>query len=186
MNDKNDKDLRKEIEELEKLIEIVREQHKEEKKNQKQVQKQSPTQVIRLDLGAKYSSSHAIHLIVSFLVNFILIYAILRVFHLAEVENDYLFLLIAGGFTLYEEFYRTFLIKRFVKLVIYSSGLIFFLMNVIFFYALDLLVMGDQFDFVTYLYPMLFVLIFQFARMLIKIAYVQIVQKITRLTERKS
>lgn len=186
MEDKNDKDVRKEIEELEKLIEIVREQHQEEKKKQKEAHKKSPNQVIRIDLGAKYSTSFPIHLIVSFLVNFILLFAIIRLFGLAEVRNDYDFIWIAAAFTLYEELYKALLIKRFVKVVIYSSGLIFFLMNLIFFYAFDLLIMKDQFTFDTYLYPILFVLIFQFIRLVIKITYSQIIRKLALMTNRKS
>jgi hypothetical protein len=186
VEEKNDKDVRKEIEELEKLIEIVREQHKEEKKSHKEAQKRSPNQVIRIDLGAKYSANFPIHLIVSFLVNFILIFTIIRLFGLAEVDNDYNFIWIAAIFTLYEELYKIFLIKRFVKVVIYSSGLIFFLMNLIFFYAFDLLIMKDQFTFATYLYPILFVLIFQFMRMIIKMTYHQIIRKMAQMASRKS
>ncbi len=183
---KDEKDLRKEIEELEKLIEIVKEQHKEEKKQQKKSNKQTPGNMIRIDLAARYSSNRFINLIVSFLVNFILLYAIVKIFKLTEVRIDYIYLLVALVFTLYEELYKELMIKRYVKLVLYSSGLIFFLMNLIFFYIIDIAILGNAFSFANYLYPIVFVIIFQFVRMFFKIAYIQIIRRINLLSSRKS
>ncbi len=183
---KDEKDLRKEIEELEKLIEIVKEQHKEEKKLQKKSNKQAPGNVIRIDLAARYSSNRLINLIVSFLVNFILLYAIVKIFKLTEVRVDYIYLLVAFGFTLYEELYKELMIKRYVKLVLYSSGLIFFLMNLIFFYLIDIAILGNAFSFANYLYPIVFVIIFQFSRMFFKTAYIQIINRINLLNSKKS
>lgn len=183
---KEEKDLRKEIEELEKLIEIVKEQHKEEKKQQKKSNKQTSGSVIRIDLAARYSSNKIINLVVSFLVNFILLYAIVKIFKLTEVRVDYIYLLVACVFTLYEELYKEFMIKRYVKLILYSSGLIFFLMNLIFFYLIDLAILGNSFSFANYLYPIVFVIIFQFVRMVFKIAYIQIIRRINLLSSKKS
>ena len=188
MKDKKpkDDDIRKEIEELEKLIEIVKEQQKEERKAHDKSQPKPSTNIVRIDLAQKYSSNRLIHAVVSFLVNFILIYSVILLLSFAEVKNDYFYLLIALMFTLYEEAYKGWMIRHLLRLVIYSSGLIFFLMNVIFFYLVDLLVLGDLFSFNNYLYPMAFVLIFQFIRMVIKIVYHQIIQKLSMITSKKS
>ncbi|MBN2503867.1 MAG: hypothetical protein JXB20_00815 [Bacilli bacterium] len=182
---KDDKDLRKEIEELEKLIEIVKEQHKEEKKQQKQSNR-PPSGAIRIDLGAKYSSSILINFFVSFLVNFILFYAVANVFRLTEAKTDYIYIIIAFVFTIYEEIYKEFLIKNHVKLVLYSSGLIFFLMNLIFFYLMDLLVFVELFSFANYLYPIVFIVIFQFFRLIIKTTYIYLIHKINISSAKKS
>lgn len=188
MKDKKpkDDDIRKEIEELEKLIEIVKEQQKEERNAHDKSQPKPSTNIVRIDLAQKYSSNGMIHAVVSFLVNFILIYSVIFLLGFAEVKNDYLYLLIALMFTVYEEAYKGWMIRHLLRLVIYSSGLIFFLMNVIFFYLADLLILGDLFSFVNYLYPMAFVLIFQFIRMVIKIVYHQIIQKLSMITTKKS
>jgi hypothetical protein len=185
MDDKDNKDLRKEIEELEKLIEIVKEKHKEEKKDFKKGERKKSGGVIKIDLAAKYSSSPTIHVITSLLVNFILIYAIISLFQFAEIRFDYLFLIIASGFTVYEELYKEIFIRRFVKVVLYSSGLIFFLMNIIFFYAIDLLVLGNLFSFVNSFYPLIFVAIFGIVRTIVKNIYLLFVKRITFLTSKK-
>ncbi|MBU1144415.1 MAG: hypothetical protein KJ971_00980 [Firmicutes bacterium] len=170
--DKNDKDLRKNIEDLEKLIEQVKNQQKEEKKKQNKENKPPQGNVIRIDLAAKYSTNRIINLIAGFLVNFILIYGLILIFKFAEAKNDYFYILIALLFTLYEELYKEYLLKKQLKIVLYSSGLIFFLLNVLFFYFIDLIVFSSMFSFVDYLYPILFVLLFQVVRVFFKKAYV--------------
>ncbi len=183
--EKNDKDLRKEIEELEKLIEIVKEQHKEEKKQQKQSRK-PPSGAIRIDLAAKYSSSMLINFVVSFLINFILLYVVVKALSLTEARTDYYYIILAFVFTVYEELYKEFLIRHHVRLVLYSSGLIYFLMNLIFFYIMDLVVFGDSFSFANYLYPLVFILIFQFLRLITKMAYISLIHRINTASSRKS
>ena len=184
MDDKDNKDLRKEIEELEKLIEIVKEKHKEEKKDFKRGERK-PNGAIKIDLAAKYSSSPVINVITNLLVNFILIYAIISLFGFAEVRYDYLYIVISLAFTLYEELYKEIFIRRFFKLVIYSSGLVFFLMNVIFFYAIDLLVFGTLFAFVNAFYPLLFAATFGIVRVIVKNVYLLFIKRITILTSKK-
>ncbi len=185
MKDKDNKDLRKEIEELEKLIEIVKEKHKEEKKDFKSSEKKKTGGSLKIDLAAKYSPNPLINLITSLLVNFILIYAIISVFQLAEIRYDYLYIIIALSFTIYEEVYKEVFIRRFVKVVLYSSGLIFFLMNIIFFYAIDLIVFGNLFSFVNYIYPLLFAVVFGVVRMIVKNIYVLFVRRLSLLSNRK-
>ncbi|NLZ61230.1 MAG: hypothetical protein GX904_00350 [Acholeplasmataceae bacterium] len=184
MDDKDNKDLRKEIEELEKLIEIVKEKHKEEKKDFKQSERKL-SGAIRIDLATKYSSNPVINIITSLLMNFILIYAINRLFGFAEIRYDYLYVVISLAFTLYEELYKEILIRRFFKLVIYSSGLIFFFMNVIFFYMIDLLVFKMFFSFLNAFYPLLFAATFGIIRLIVKNIYLFFIRKITVITSKK-
>ncbi|HRX91613.1 MAG TPA: hypothetical protein P5042_02275 [Candidatus Izemoplasmatales bacterium] len=184
-DDDEDKDLRKEIEELEKMIEIVKQQHKEEKNSQKKISKQNNSGMIRIDLAARYSSSLPINLIVSYLVNFILIYAIMKFFSLGYASVDYIYLIIAAMFTIYEEIYKWFLLKFYPKVVLYSSGLIFFLMNIMFFYFVDLVVFKNSFFFENQLFPIMFVIVFQIIRMIVKSVYVGTVRKIN-FSRRKS
>ena len=69
--DKNDKDIRKEIEELEKLIEKVKKQNEEDKKKQKDLLKKQRKTVLRIDLSANYSSNRIINFIAGFLIIYI-------------------------------------------------------------------------------------------------------------------
>ena len=177
--DKFDKDLRKDIEDLEKLIEEVKNKQKEEKKETKKNGKPSGNNVIRIDLASRYSSSFVVNLIVSFLINAILIYLINLLFHLATVQNSYVFLILAAAFTVFEEAYKTFLMKKYIKIVLYSSGLIFFLINVVFFYLMDLYILGDYITFINVLYPLFLVILLQVSRLFIKNAYVRGVKAIT-------
>ncbi len=179
-----DRDLHKEIEELEKMIEIVRQQHKEEKKQQRKIQNQNDG-MIRIDLAAKYSSSLPINLVVSYLVNFILIYILMKLFSLGEARVDYIYLIVAAIFTVYEEAYKWQFFKHYQKIVLYSSGLVFFLLNILFFYFIDLVIFKNSFSFANQLYPIVFVVVFQIVRMIVKAAYAIIIRKIN-FSRRKS
>lgn len=172
MNSKNQKDIRKDIEELEKLIEDVKKQNAEEKKKIHNEQKSSQPNVIKINLALEYSNQLIVNFIVGFLVNFILFYLIIQGFRLASSNNEFVFLLIAFLFTSFELLMKQFLIKKHIKLVLYSSGLIFFLFNLIFIYAIDLILPLELFSFENYLYPVLFVFIFQIIRMIVKQIYI--------------
>jgi hypothetical protein len=176
---KDDKDIRREIEELEKLIEKVKKQNEEDKKKQKDLMKTQKRAFMRIDLSANYSSNKFLNYLASFLINFIVIFAVIKLFSFAEVSNDYYLLLIAFVFTFYEELYKTYLIKKHIQLILYSSGLIFYLMNLIFFYFMDLVVLGDNFSFVQYLYPLLFVLVLQAVRLVLKNIFLRISRAIS-------
>lgn len=172
MNNKDQKDIRKDIEELEKLIEDVKKQNAEEKKKIQNEQKSSQPNVIKINLALDYSNQLIINFIVGFLVNFILFYLIIDGFRLASTNNELIYLLIAFLFTLFEVLMKQFMIKRHIKLVLYSSGLIFFLFNLIFIYAIDLILPLGLFSFENYLYPVLFAVIFQIVRMIVKQIYI--------------
>lgn len=169
-----DRDVQKDIEDLEKLIEQVKNQNREERKRQKNENKPPKGNVIRIDLAQRYSPVLWVHLLTSFLMNFILIYFVNVLFQFADIQNEYYYVLIAFAFTGFEEVYRNFLLKKHLKVVLYSSGLIFFLINIIFFYLLDLVVLPQVFSFVDYLYPILFVFIFQLVRLVFKSIYLRI------------
>jgi len=179
-DNKENKDLKKEIEDLEKLIEQVQNQQKDEMKKQMNKAKTSSPGVIKIDLGSRYSSNFLVHIFVSFLTNFLLIYALNSLFAFAEVGNNYIYLFVAFSFTLFEELYKWYLLKFHVKLVLYSSGLIFYFLNISFFYFLDLVVLKSVFSFVDYLYPLGFVLIFQIIRIFFKSFYTAMVKSISQ------
>ncbi|MDD3842281.1 MAG: hypothetical protein WC088_00780 [Candidatus Izemoplasmatales bacterium] len=174
----DDKDLRKEIEDLEKLIAKVKQQNEEEK--QKLKHSLPPTKrVVKINLGLDYSTDPIINLIVGFLINFILIFVIIRGLSLAETTNNYVYIILAALFTLYETIIKIYLFRNHQKLVIFSQGVIFFLANLIFFYLMDLVFMKETLAFVNYIYPMLFVFLFQLLRVIIKNLYALIIQKIS-------
>ncbi len=177
--DKDDKDIRKEIEELEKLIEKVKKQNEEDKKKQRDELKATKRPVVHINLSANYSSNFIINFIAGFLINFIVIFLLLKLFTFAEFDNDYYLLILSFAFTLYEDVYKTYLMKKHLQIVIYSSGLIFFLMNLIFFYFMDLVVFGDSFSFVDSLYPILFVIVLQAVRMFFKNIYIRLYRLIS-------
>ena len=131
--DKDNKDIKKELEELEKLIDKVKQQNEEEKKKQK-----GPSQntVIRINLASVYSPNFWVNLILSFLVNLIVIFSVLKLFAFADVKNGIFIIYIVGIFTIIEELYKKYLFAIQIKLVIYTSELIFKLFNIFFFYLI--------------------------------------------------
>lgn len=177
--DKNDKDIRREIEELEKLIERVKKQNEEEKKHQKEIMKTQKRTMLRIDLSVNYSSNIILNYLASFLINFITIFAIIKLFSFAVVQNDYYLLILALVFTVYEEIYKKYLIKKHFQIILYSSGLIFYLLNLVFFYFMDLIVLRDAFSFDQYLYPLLFVLALQAVRLVFKNIYLRVSKRIS-------
>jgi hypothetical protein len=184
--DKNNKDIRKDIEELEKLIEDVKKQNAEEKKELKKQQKQAQPNVIKINLALDYSNTPLINYVVGFLVNFILFFTIIEGLKLATSDNQFIYLLMALLFTSFEILMKQYLLKRHVKLVIYSSGLIFFLFNIVFIYSADLIIPLNIFSFVNPIYPIVFVAIFQFTRMFIKQIYIYGVKTLNNKLKKRS
>lgn len=180
MNKKDNDDIRKDIEELEKLIENVRKQNEEEKKKLNIEDKKPRQKVIKINLAQDYSTNNEINLIVGFLVNFILFFLIIEGFKLATTSYPYLYLGFAAVFTLFEYLMKRYLFKKHVALVIYTSGLIFFLFNLLFIYAVDLLLPLSLFSFENYLYPLVFVFLFQIIRFIIKQLYLLSVTYLSR------
>ncbi len=169
--DNKDKDIRKEIEELEKLINKVKKQNEEEKR--KQIKKPKNT-VVRINLAATYSSNFWINIVFSFLINFIVIFAVLKLFEFAIITNDIFIIYLVVIFTGFEETYRRYLLTKQVRVVLYTSGLIFTFLNILIFYFMDLVLFEETFSFVNYLYPVAFVVLFQAIRAVIKNLYIRL------------
>lgn len=173
--DKKDKnDIRKEIEELEKLINKVKKQNEEEKK------KHTPkprNRVIKINLASSYSNNFWINMVFSFLINFIVIFGLLKLFDFAIINNDVYIIYIVGAFTVLEEGYRRYLFMKQPKIVIFTSGLIFTLLNIIIFYLIDLAIPQAHFAFLNYLHPISFVVVFQLIRTIIKNIYLRITHR---------
>lgn len=174
--DDDEKDLRKEIEDLEKLIAEVKRQNEEEKKRLRGERGPGNRKPLRINLAADYTGDPFANVIIGFLVNFILIFGIIRLFKLGEAKNIFIFLAVAGLFTLYETILKFIMYNRFQKMVIYSSGVIFLFINLLFFYGVDLLVYPRSFEFSNNLFPLLFVFIFSILRVLLKNLYGLIVR----------
>ncbi|XMB71500.1 hypothetical protein RJI07_05130 [Mycoplasmatota bacterium WC30] len=169
--DNKDKDIRKEIEELEKLINKVKKQNEEEKR--KQIKRPKNT-VVRINLASMYSSNFWINLIFSFLINFIVIFVVLKLFDFAVITNDVFIIYLVVIFTGFEETYRRYLLSKQVKVVLYTSGLVFTFLNILLFYFMDLVLFEETFSFVNYLYPIAFVVLFQAIRAVIKNIYIRL------------
>lgn len=172
---KDDKDIRKEIEELEKLIEKVKKQNEEERKKQTGPK----NTVIRINLATTYSNNYWINMIFSLLINFIVIFSLLQIFEFAQVSNDIYIVILVFGFTIMEEEIKRYLLRKQLKLVLYTSGLIFSFINLLLFYVMDLFVFGEAFSFLNYLYPIAFVVMFQVIRGIIKTMYIRIMHRAT-------
>ena len=132
--DKNDKDIRKDIEELEKLIDKVKKQNEEEKKK---YSKKPEKKVVRINLASAYSTNFWVNMFISFLINFIVIFGLFKIFNFAYIENDYYIFILVFIFTFIEEVYRKYLFAKNVKIVLFTSGLIFTLINLIIFLGLS-------------------------------------------------
>ncbi|MCK4551713.1 MAG: hypothetical protein KAU02_02265 [Tenericutes bacterium] len=174
--DKDNKDIRKEIEELEKLIDQVKKQNEEERKKH---QKSPRNTVVRINLATVYSSNFWINMVFSVLVNFIVIFSVLKLFDFAEVTNDVNIIFLVVIFTAIEELYKKYLILRYTKIIIYTSGLIFTFINLLIFYFLDLVLFQDAFSFVNPVYPIAFIVVFQVGRAIIKNIYFRIMNRMT-------
>lgn len=169
--DKKDKDIRKDIEELEKLIDKVKKQNEEQKKK---YTKKPNKRVVRINLASAYSNNFWVNFLISFLINFIVVFSMFKLFNFVHVTNDAYIAILVFSFTVIEEVYRRYLFAKQVKLVLFTSGLIFTLLNVVIIYIMDLLVFGDNLSFIDYTYPLAFVIIFQLTRGIIKNIIVQI------------
>lgn len=184
MKDK-DKDLRKEIEDLEKLINEVRKQNEEEKKKLRANVKEQPKKVIRINLAMEYSEDFWINATVGFLVNFFLIFAVINVLNLADVSSNLIYVIVAFLFTVFESLIKLYLFRYQRRLILYSQGIIFFLANMIFFYLMDLFLFPTKFNFHNNLFPLAFVFSFMFVRIIIKNIYGLILRRINKRFARK-
>jgi len=173
---KNDKDIRKEIEELEKLIDKVKKQNEEERKKHNLKPKGT---VVKINLTSAYSHNFWVNILFSFLINFIVIFSILKLFDFANITNDVFIIYTVFIFTVLEEFYKRYLFAKQVKVVLFTSGLIFTFINIVIFYLLDIFVFSTQFSFNSYLDPIAFVILFQVIRAFIKNIYIRINQRNT-------
>ena len=170
---KSKEEIRKEIEELEKLIEKVKKQNEENKK--KFGGGRNP--ILKINLAAVYSRNFFINLIISFLINFITFFIIIKSLgdlFISSLSNDMYLLIIVLGFTLFEELYKKYLFKRHMQIVIYSVGTIFFLLNLLYLYFIDLIVFGSDFAFISAYHPIIFIIVFSFLRYIIKVVYKRI------------
>jgi len=168
---KTDEDLRKDIEDLEKLIEEVKSRNREDLEKLKKEGKPAKPAQVRIDLGAEYSHSLPMNLVVGFLVNFILFFLLIDTIGLAESDGIFVYAGLAGAFTLYETALRRYFLNNQLKLVLYSSGLIFFLLYLVFFYIADLIVLPRAFSFYNFWYPAAFVASFIVLRFAVRSVY---------------
>lgn len=169
-------------EQIAKMMEEIAAKAKAEKDH---VNKTQNTKQIRIELGRRYSSSWPIHLVASFLVNFILIFAIVRTFRIADIRNDLIFLPMALLFTVYEESVKAYLFKRQARIVIYSSGLIFFFSYMIFFYVIDMQIFRYYFSFKDPLYPIAFIVLLQISRTIVKTFYITMAKRLQKWQDNK-
>ncbi len=183
--DKDDKDIRKEIEELEKLIEQVKKQNEEEKKKHKNLQKANRPMVIKINLAMEYSANFYLNLLISFAVNFLVILLLLNIFNFAYVSDIIYVVLISLILTLFEELSRKYLARKFLAVVVYSSGLVYYLANLLLFYFLDLAIFGNNFYFNSHWDPIIFVMFLHFIRMIVRVFYLRIFRNISLRTMKK-
>ena len=113
-------------------------------------------------------------MVFSFLINFIVIFAVLKLFDFAVISNDIFIIYLVVIFTGFEETYRKYLLAKQVRVVLYTSGLIFTFLNILLFYFMDLVLFEETFSFVNYLYPIAFVVLFQAIRAVIKTLYIRL------------
>lgn len=178
------KNIKREIEELERLIDEVRKKQKEAKDKKNKPPKKPNRRIVKINLASRYSNHFFVHLATAFLINFILLFAASRLVDTVVMKTDYVILFVALAFTAFEETIRHYILKKHLSLVIYSSGLIFFFCNVVFFYVADLVLFGEYFSFRHYWYPPIFTAIFQIGRFLFKTIYVYLLRKISMIKKR--
>lgn len=183
---KFDEDIDNELKKIDELIEQVKKEQEKEKKIQKNKQPKKKPNVIRIDLGVRYSSIFIVHLLVSFMINFLLIILINRLFSFFMFENIYILLIFSLSYTLYEELYKLVLTKKYAALVLHSYGFIYYLLNILFVYALDLWVFQESLSFVSVISPLVFVLVLQLFRVIVRNIYFFVIHELHRLLNKKS
>jgi hypothetical protein len=182
MDDK-DKSRQEDKDLLQKVTKDSSQKHSEESET---TPVQTKKRQIKIELGRRYSSYLPIHIVVSFIINFILMFSIVKLLRLADIRNDLVFFPIAILFTAYEESIKAYLFRKQVKLVIYTSGLIFFFSYIVFFYFLDLSVFRTSFAFKDVAYPIIFILLLQISRTIVKTSYLMWVKRLNRWTNSSS
>jgi len=165
---KDNEEVKKELEKLEKLIEEVKKQNEKEKHKQVISPKKKS---IRINIFSVYSGNIWLNYIFSLLVNFIVIFSIIKIFAIATVSNDINLVFLSFIFTGIEEVYKKILFKKKIHLIIFTSGLIFFFINLVIFYILDLFLFQEAFSFVDPLYAVGFIILFQLTRSFIRNLY---------------
>ncbi|MDD3128910.1 MAG: hypothetical protein PHW21_00905 [Candidatus Izemoplasmatales bacterium] len=183
----NNKYSKEELDEIARLLKEAGINTENERKNTKRKDKPKKKKSITFKLGFDYSANLYVNLIINFIVNFVVFFLLVTFFGFVYIASVFFAFLIALIVTLWEELYKKYITEKFLYLISFSSGLVFFLMNLLLFYFLDLVIFGSNFYFYDQWYVFVFVIYFQILKSIVKTLYVYFHNKVTikRLIKRR-
>lgn len=147
----------RQVQEVMKLLEELDEKDKK--------MSQSKTKNITLVLGFLLHPNKAIHLLLTFLLSLVVALSILGYAPFAYYEDFSVLLVVIFVFVWMEFGVKTVVLKYFAQAVLYSLGTIFYVFQLLSFYAIDT-VFGTVFGFTTLDNLLLFVTIFALMRLI--------------------
>jgi len=139
----------------------------EELEKTKSKRRKRPRNFIAIEFGGVFHHNLIINFIFSFILNLTLIYVLIELFNFAEYSDIIYVIALALGYTFLETIYKSYILFNHFSFVIKSLGFIFYLGYITIFYALDVYVFGDYFNFTDETLLVAFVALFAIIRYII-------------------
>ncbi len=158
-----EENLEQEKEELEQLLKAIEELEKMKKKEKKW----SSNKIISIEFGSVFHHNIYINFSFSFILNLTLIYLVIEIFHFAQYTDILYIVILAFSYTFFETIYKKYVLYNHFSFVIKSLGFIFYFGYVVIFYLLDVILLGEVFDFYNETLLVVFVAIFTLIRYII-------------------
>ena len=163
--DKNKKLEEPTEEELEELLDVIK-QLEETNKNNKKPPKRN---MIAIEFGGVFHPNVYINVAFTYLLNLALTYLLIELLDLAEFESFTILALFVLGYTLIEYFYRLYVMYKHFPLIIRSFGTIFYFGYIVIVYVLDLYVFKQSFNFKEGILLMVYITFFTIIRYFLSI-----------------
>ena len=143
MDQKNNDKNNPSEEELEALIE----QLKELEENQKKLKKKKRRNFISIEFGGVYHPNGIINFLFSVIVNISLAYLVIQTFDFATFDNIYFFIYFIVAYSILEGLVKTYITIKFFAIIIKTFGFILYFSYITLFYILDVFVFVGNFTF---------------------------------------
>ena len=150
-------------EELEQLIEELKELERENNKRKKR----RPRGLLTIEFGGVYHPNRVINFLFALIINITFSYTIISIFKFAEYDHLYYFLIFVVVYSIIEWFIRDYILRRHIQYVIKTFGMIFYFSYLLLIFTLDQLVFVGNFTFKHATNVVAFVTIFVIVRYII-------------------
>jgi len=150
-------------EELEKLIEQLKQLDEQNKKRKKK----RPRGLIAIEFGGIYHPNRIVNFLFSLIINISLSYTIISLFRFADYKDIYYFLGFIVSYSVIEYYIRDYLLIKYLQYVIKSFGMIFYFTYMVLLYIMDRWVFVGNFTFKHEYHIVAFLTIFVIVRYII-------------------